>query len=249
MALSAIASCAADAVHIGLRHIGQIIVKDMGHSLDINAAGRHIGGHEYMDTTRPKGGKCAVALALILVTVDGLGIHALGTERFFQTIGAVLGAGKDNGLIHGLGLEQSHQGLGLVALVGKKQGLLNLGNGLGGGGHRDLHRVGQKFLAQTPNFGRHGGGKEGCLTRPRQLTQNLLNGRKKAEVHHLVGLIQHDTAGLIKPKMTRLHVVHESARCRHQNIQAQDERTNLRARLRTTDHQANPHLQRTSETL
>ena len=82
MALSAIASCAADAVHIGLRHIGQIIVKDMGHSLDINAAGRRIGGHEYMDTTRPKGSKGAITLALVFIAVNGLRIDTFGAKCF-----------------------------------------------------------------------------------------------------------------------------------------------------------------------
>jgi hypothetical protein len=82
MALSAIATRTANAVHIGLRHIGQVVVKDVGYRLDINATGGHIGGHQYMDTPGPKGSKGAITLALILVTVNGLRIDPLGAKRF-----------------------------------------------------------------------------------------------------------------------------------------------------------------------
>ena len=82
MALSAIASRAADTVHIGLRHIGQVVVKDVGYRLHINATGGHIGGHQYMDAPGPKGSKGAITLALILVTVNGLRIDPLGAKRF-----------------------------------------------------------------------------------------------------------------------------------------------------------------------
>lgn len=161
----------------------------------------------------------------------------------------MLGACKHNGLIHGLSFEQSHEGLGLIALVRKQQSLLNLGNGLGGGGHRDLYRVGEKFLAQSPNLGRHRGRKESRLTGARQLTQNLLNRRKKAKIHHLIGFIEHHTAGMVESDVSGLHVVHQSPRRRHQNIQAKAQGANLGARLRTTHHEANPHLQGTAKTV
>ena len=51
MAFATIAARAPNAMHIGLGHIGQIVVKDMGHGLDINAAGGHVGGHENMHAT------------------------------------------------------------------------------------------------------------------------------------------------------------------------------------------------------
>ena len=161
----------------------------------------------------------------------------------------MLGTGKDDGLIYGLCLEQSHQGLGLIPLVSEQEGLLNLGNRLRGGGHRDFHWVGEKFLAQSPNLGRHGGRKERGLTGARQLTQNLLNSRKKAKIHHLIGFIEHHTAGMVESNMTCLHVVHESPRCCHQNIESQAQGANLGAGLRPAYHETNPHLQGTTETL
>lgn len=82
MALSAIATRTANAVHIGLRHIGQVVVKDVGDRLDINATGRYIGGYQHMNATGPKCSQSAIALALILVTVNGLRIDTLGTKCF-----------------------------------------------------------------------------------------------------------------------------------------------------------------------
>jgi len=83
MALSAIAARTANAVHIGFGHIGQVVVKDVGDRLDINATGRYIGGHQHMYAPGPKGGKGAVTLALVFITVNGLRIDTLGAKCFF----------------------------------------------------------------------------------------------------------------------------------------------------------------------
>ena len=82
MALSAIATRTADTVHIGLRHVGQVVVKDVGNRLDINATGRYIGGHQHMDAPGPKGCKGAVTLALVFIAVNGLRIDTLGAKCF-----------------------------------------------------------------------------------------------------------------------------------------------------------------------
>jgi hypothetical protein len=82
MALSAITTRTANAVHIGLGHIGQVVVKDVGYRLHINATGGHIGGHQYMDAPGPKGSKGAITLALVFIAVNGLRIDTFGAKCF-----------------------------------------------------------------------------------------------------------------------------------------------------------------------
>lgn len=78
MALAAIAPGSAYAMHIGLGHIGQVVVKDMGNGFDINTPGRHVGSHQYMHPATTKGGKGTVALALVFVAMNSLGVDSLG---------------------------------------------------------------------------------------------------------------------------------------------------------------------------
>jgi hypothetical protein len=135
MTLSTVTAGSADTVYVGLGYVGQVVVKDMGHRLYIDTPCCNVGCDQHMHAAATKGGKGTVALALVFVAVNRLGVDPLGPQRFFEPIGAVLGAGKDNRLIDRLGLKQANEGLGLVALCGQKQGLLNLGKGLRGRGH------------------------------------------------------------------------------------------------------------------
>jgi len=146
MALAAIAPGSANAMHVGLGHIGQVVVKDMGNRLNINTARGNVGGDQNMHAAAPKGCQGTVALALVFVAMNRLGIDTLGPQRLLEPIGAMLGSGKDDCLIDRFGLKQAHQGLGLFALCGQEQGLLDFCNGLGRRGHRDLYRGSEKFL-------------------------------------------------------------------------------------------------------
>jgi len=108
MALTAVASGSAYAMHIGLGHIGKVVVKDMGNGFDIDTPGCHIGSHQYMHAAAAKGCQGAVALALVLVAMDSLGIHALGPQGLLEPVCPVFGTGKDNRLVDRFGLKQAH---------------------------------------------------------------------------------------------------------------------------------------------
>ena len=44
---------AADAVDVGLGHLGQVVVEHAGQRLDVQSAGGDVGGHQHPDRSRP----------------------------------------------------------------------------------------------------------------------------------------------------------------------------------------------------
>ena len=84
-------------VDVGLGVGGQVEVHDTRHIVDVDAAGRHIRGHEGGDVAAPERLEGAVALRLGPIAVDGRRLHARFTELARHSISAALGAAEDDG--------------------------------------------------------------------------------------------------------------------------------------------------------
>src|SRR5690606_17077675 len=83
---------AADAVDVVLGHLRQVVIVDVAHAGNVDAACRHVGGDQHADFTGPERLEGAVALALALVAVDRSSGKACRIERLGELFGAVLGA-------------------------------------------------------------------------------------------------------------------------------------------------------------
>src|SRR6478752_9794964 len=70
-ALGTRARGAADAMHIGLRHVGQVEIDDVGDAVDVDAAGGDIGGDQRADLAGAEQSERPFAVVLRLVAVDG----------------------------------------------------------------------------------------------------------------------------------------------------------------------------------
>src|ERR1017187_296228 len=88
------ASGAAHAVDEVLRHLRKIVVHHVRDAFHVNAAGRHIGGHQHPVPTILESLHRHVALILTAVAVNHGSFHTLLRELLRQPVGAVLGAGK-----------------------------------------------------------------------------------------------------------------------------------------------------------
>ncbi|MGY3078996.1 hypothetical protein ACVWZZ_005404 [Bradyrhizobium sp. LM6.10] len=108
-ALGAGARGAADAVHVGLGHVGEVEIDDVGDAVDVDAASGDIGGDQRADFTGAELGKRPFAMVLRLVTVDGAGGDARLLECLYDLVGAVLGACEDQGPVDRLVLQQLGQ--------------------------------------------------------------------------------------------------------------------------------------------
>jgi hypothetical protein len=124
---------AADAVHVRLGLHGQIEVEDVGHVIDVKAAGGDIGGDQDAHAAGAEGIERAGALVLGLVAVDRDRIDAVAMQASADAIGAVLGLGEDHRAVDaGLAKEVLEQRL-LAAHGTMIERLLDLGRGRRGG--------------------------------------------------------------------------------------------------------------------
>ncbi|MGZ2478032.1 hypothetical protein ACVI1N_006387 [Sinorhizobium medicae] len=73
--VAAVSGRAADTVDISVGHLRQVVVVDMRHAGNVNAACGDIGRHEYPDFTIAEGFQSALSLALALVAVDRGGLE------------------------------------------------------------------------------------------------------------------------------------------------------------------------------
>src|SRR3954447_13756964 len=89
------ASRAADAVHVALRNIRQVVIDDVADAVDVDAAGGDVGRDQRAHLAGAEISQCPFALALRLVAVDGGGTEPDLFKSAHDFVGAVLGAGKD----------------------------------------------------------------------------------------------------------------------------------------------------------
>ena len=94
-AVGAGARGAADAVHVALRDVRQVVVDDVADAVDVDAARGDVGRDQRADLAGAEAAEHALALVLRLVAVDRLGGDAGLVEAAHDLVGAVLGAGED----------------------------------------------------------------------------------------------------------------------------------------------------------
>ena len=116
------------------RHIK---VHDVAHVADVDAAGEHVGRHQYVDGAVAEGRKRALALRLAAVAVNRGGLDALTLQATAAAVGAVLGAHKDDSALRALLFEELGQQV-VLGLDGHREH--KLVDGVGGRcSGRDLH--------------------------------------------------------------------------------------------------------------
>ena len=95
-ARSAGARGAADAMDVALGVGRQLVVDDVGHAHDVDAARGEIGGDQHAGLAAAEIVERLLARVLALVAVDRLGDDTAVLERLGDPVGAALGAGEDD---------------------------------------------------------------------------------------------------------------------------------------------------------
>ena len=88
----------ADAVDIVLVAVRHAVVDDMGDVFDIDTTGSDVGRDQDFDLVRLELIEGALALALALAAVDGVGIEAASDEFVAEAFDAALGLVEDDSL-------------------------------------------------------------------------------------------------------------------------------------------------------
>ena len=116
-ALRAGARGAADAVHVALRNVRQVVVDDVADAVDVDAARRDVGRDQRLELAGAERAEHALALVLRLVAVDRLGRNAGMMQALHHLVGAVLGAREHQRLAGHLAAQHLDQQRGLGRLV------------------------------------------------------------------------------------------------------------------------------------
>ena len=110
------AAGAADAVHVDVGRVGDVVVDDVGDAGDVEPAGGDVGGHQQPLAPALEGDHHAVARALGHVAVQRLHAQPLVAEPAGEAVHADLRAREDDRLLGALGLEHLDERVGLVAV-------------------------------------------------------------------------------------------------------------------------------------
>jgi hypothetical protein len=107
-----------------------------------------------------------------------------------DTIGTALGAREDEGTRHVLVGKQLHQQRALLVAVDVNDALRDAVDGRCDGRDRDPGRIAQQLAGQLADLGRHGGGEEQVLAPRGKLRDDAADRRQKAQIQHLIGLVE-----------------------------------------------------------
>ena len=99
----------ADPMDIGLRNIGQVIVKNMGNLLHVDATRSNIGSNQYLNAAAFKVIQSPLSGILRLIAVDGLILDIRSAQFPGNPIGTMFGPGKYQRGGHFRSLQQVNQ--------------------------------------------------------------------------------------------------------------------------------------------
>ena len=229
VARAAGAAGAADAVHVVLRHVWQLEVHHVRQLVDVEAARGDVGGDQHVELHALEVGQRPRARALALVAVDGGGADVGLVELLGQRVGAVLGAHEDQHLVPVVVVDQLDQQVALLRLVDVVDAL---GDQVGGGiarRHLDQLRVAQQAVGEAADLVGEGGGEEQGLLLLRHQREHFFDVVDEAHVEHAVGFVQHEDLDARQVDGALADVVEQTARRRHQDVDAALQRLDLRA--------------------
>ena len=98
--------------------------------VDVDAPGRHVGGHQHRHLAGGETGQGLLTVTLAQIPVDGRRAHAFVTQLLGQSIGATFGGHEHDGSVHAAGNPGSH--LHAVHLVDPQEVVGHLVHGDGG---------------------------------------------------------------------------------------------------------------------
>src|SRR5262245_39122962 len=113
-ALLVAAAGAADAMDIVVVGSWQVVIDDMRDVGDVQAAGRHVGGHQDAHVSLLEEAEGLLALGMVLVAVDGFGLEAAVGQGLGEALHAVLGAAEDEDLVEAFLVEEVMEDVELV---------------------------------------------------------------------------------------------------------------------------------------
>src|SRR5260370_6083138 len=150
---------AADAMNVALGVGRQLVVDDVGHAVDVDAARSEIGGDQHAGLAAAEIVERLLAGVLRLVAVDRLGGDATIFQRLGNAVGTALRAGGDDDPLERRVGQKVAQPRPLRRGVHEVDALVDLVDGAALALRRDLDALGalQDLLRELGDVARHGG--------------------------------------------------------------------------------------------
>ena len=235
-ALGSGAARAADAVHVVLGLGGHVVVHHVGHLVDVDAAGQHVGGHEDVGLAGGEVVQGAFALVLGAVGMDGLGVVAGPLQLAAGGVGPMARAGEDDDALVPPLFQERRQKVGLQGVGHVRDVLLH---GVGRLALRgDLHngRIIQHGVHLVEDALVDGGREQKRLAAFRRRLHDTANRGEKSHVEHAVGLVQHEHLNLREVDGLLVHEVDEAPRRGDEHVHAAREAVDLRLDFHAAHH-------------
>ena len=205
------AAGAADAVGVMFVVAGDVVVDDGVHVRDVDAAGRHVGGHEDGQFAVPEVLHDLVALFLGEVAVEAVHREAEAGQLVGQRGRIELGITEDHDPLVTLADDDLGQVGELVAAGGLQHVLGDLGLALLLGLDGDLLGVVLVQPADVHDLAADGGREHGQVFAGLHQLDDVADILIEAHVQHLVGFVQHDLGDVGEVDAVVFVMVHQAA--------------------------------------
>ena len=221
--LTACTAGSPDAVHVGRRGRWHVEVDDVRELLDVEPAGRDVGGDQQIDRAAARPLHDAVPLLLRHAAVQRLRAIAARRERLGEHIDLGARAAEDDREAGGLEIEHPPERRHLLR---PRHDVRRLPHSRDGALRRllprDLHanRPPEVPLRDRRNAGRHRRGEERGLPLGRRRLEDLLDLLGKPHVEHLVAFVEHDGREVGEIERAPAEVIERASRRRDDDMRA-----------------------------
>ena len=225
---------AADPVHVDLRLARRVEVHDETDAVDVEPAGRDVGGDQHVQRAAAQALDDLLALALGDVAADVGGGDTAFDERAADLFGRPAGTDEHDGR---LGLGDRQDPGERPGLVPERHDCVRL---LDGGDRRrlprrgDLDGVRHVLVGHAADRGRHGRGEQCDLALDRGEAEDLVDVLGEAHAQHLVALVQDKEAHILEVQRAALDVVDDTTRGADDDLRAAGQGALLRHERRAT---------------
>ena len=209
---------ATDAVHVGFDIVGDVVIDHVTDARHVQAAGRHVGGHQDIQVAILEALHGLLPLLLRDITVESRGRIAPRRQFVGQLSGQDTGAHEYDHAVEVLDLENTGQGIEFVHPRHHPHALADGGIDHGFHFYGDFLRVAQVALGDAADGIGHGGGKQRYLALGGGLLQDPLDIVDEAHAQHFIGLVQNQGLQLAQLERAPPHVIHYPARCTHHHV-------------------------------
>jgi len=229
LAVGARAPGAADAVHVVLRHVGQVVVDDARQLRDVDAARGDVGRHEHVDAARLEIRERSRARTLALVAVDRLCADPVAPERLRQLVGAVLGAREHEHLVPAVRADHPRQELALAVAADRDDALPDRLDRRVARRDLDRPRPVEQALGERLDLVGERRREEKVLALRGQQREDAADVGQEAHVEHPVGLVEHEDLDRRQVDVALARVVEQPAGRRDDDVDAALQLRRLRA--------------------